>query len=121
MAPEERAQKMAALDMANAIRIGRAQVRREIESGEQDLVELILDPPECVVGAKIGTILKWAPRMGASKATRMLRGVVFSTDIPLEHLGQATREKIVERYQAWQEQLKRNQRTYESRDSRVAA
>ena len=58
------AQYLPMLDYANAIRMGRAQVKREIRSGEKSIREAL--ELECVQGMRVWDLLKaqweWGPQ-----------------------------------------------------------
>ncbi len=65
-------QSMKALSRANEIRIARAQLKRELAAGEQDIGELVLDPPESCQTAKPAELLRAVPMLGPRKADRIL-------------------------------------------------
>lgn len=71
-------QHLAALERANEIRTGRAEVKRSVvfaggrQAGCRVLVELLSAPPEVLLTAKIGDALCWPSRIGPKFAGRML-------------------------------------------------
>lgn len=65
-------QRMEALQKANAIRSQRAQLKKELKSGELDIVAVLKDPPEFLRTAKVIDLLLVVPKFGRVKATRVL-------------------------------------------------
>jgi hypothetical protein len=65
-------QRMQALALANEIRMGRAQLKRDMKVGRRHLRELLEQPPELIDTMKILDLLLAAPKVGRVKATKML-------------------------------------------------
>jgi hypothetical protein len=65
-------QRMEALSRANHIRVRRAQLKRDLKAGRVRIGELIADPPDEVLTAKVYDMLVAVPRLGRVKATRLL-------------------------------------------------
>jgi hypothetical protein len=95
-------QRRAALKRANRVRYARAELKRQIVAGEVDLAELVLDPPEIMLSAKIGDVLEWGYGIGRWRAQRILAGgvpgrpPVARANARLEHLSAPTRARIAE-------------------------
>lgn len=94
------AQRKTALKRANRIRSARAQMKEQIKSGELDICDLILDPPDDLVSATIGEVVEWAPGIGRWRSTKVLTGVVRPT-VRMGELGDYTRQRIVSRVREW--------------------
>jgi hypothetical protein len=73
-APPDRslAQRMTALERANAVRSARAQLKVDILAGRQDPVEILLSPPPSVDSMKVFDLLLATPKVGRSKALKRL-------------------------------------------------
>ena len=65
-------QRMEALSRANHIRVRRAQLKRDLKAGRVRIGDLIADPPDEVLTAKVYDMLVAVPRLGRVKATRLL-------------------------------------------------
>lgn len=65
-------QRMEALHKANDIRSRRAQLKKELKSGDADIIEVLKNPPEYLLTAKIIDLLLVVPKFGRVKATRVL-------------------------------------------------
>jgi hypothetical protein len=93
-------QHMEALARANAIRLRRARLRREVAAGNRSLADVIADPPVEAKGATVGSALAWQYRWGSERVRRFLsdlqgRGVVFLSETrPLEALTQRERHHL---------------------------
>ncbi len=73
-APERSlAQRLDALQRANVVRTERAQLKRDLKSGRVAIQTLLLDPPACMITAKVFDILLAVPKYGRVKANRTLR------------------------------------------------
>jgi hypothetical protein len=65
-------QRMEALNRANQIRVRRAQLKRDLKGGQVRIADVIADPPDEVLTAKVYDMLVAVPRLGRVKATRLL-------------------------------------------------
>lgn len=65
-------QRREALSKANAIRSFRADLKRDIKGGRQDVCALLLNPPEMLETMKIIDLLLAAPKYGRVKVNRAL-------------------------------------------------
>lgn len=63
---------MEALQKANAIRSRRAQLKKELKSGDRDIIDVLNNPPEYLLTAKVIDLLLVVPKFGRVKATRVL-------------------------------------------------
>lgn len=80
-----------ALEKANVVRSGKAQLRREIQARGREgafvLADMILDPPLVIERSYVWQIVNWAPKVGDARAARMLRSCGID---PWRRLGKLT-------------------------------
>jgi hypothetical protein len=94
------AHRMEALARANAIRTGRARLRREVAAGRRAVADVISDPPVEARTASVGDVLGWQHRWGRARVTRFLadlraRRVAFVAETrPLEALTPRERHQL---------------------------
>ena len=67
-------QRRLALERANAVRIARAKLKKDLASGKADLAPLILDPPEFV--AELQRVPGFAARGMGGRGARDVRAVL---------------------------------------------
>ena len=89
-------QRMDALRRANEIRSQRAQLKKDLKSGALSVDELIADPPEYVLTAKVFDMIVAAPKYGKVKATRLLNQCRISQGKTLGGLSERQRAELVE-------------------------
>ena len=65
-------QRRQALARANAVRVARAKLKKDLAAGNADLAPLIVKPPEYAATAKVVDLLVSLPRIGQVKAHRIL-------------------------------------------------
>ena len=65
-------QRLRALRLANEIRSGRAQLKRDLAAGRARLDRVIADPPGCARTAKVYELLLALPKVGPARAARCL-------------------------------------------------
>jgi hypothetical protein len=65
-------QRMDALRHANEIRSRRAQLKRDLKAGRQPIHELLLDPPDYLLTAKVFDLLLAVPKYGRVKVNKVL-------------------------------------------------
>lgn len=66
-------QRMLALKNANEIRTRRAALKRDIRDGGTQIRDVILEPPDYALTARVYDLLVAAPKLGPVKARRALR------------------------------------------------
>lgn len=66
------AQRLDALQHANDIRMRRAQLKRDLKAGREDIMELLLEPPEYIRTAKVFELLLSCPKWGRVKVNKTL-------------------------------------------------
>jgi hypothetical protein len=65
-------QRRQALARANAVRIARAKLKKDLAAGHADLAPLIVDPPEFAASAKVVDLLVSLPKIGQVRAHQIL-------------------------------------------------
>lgn len=89
-------QRMDALRRANEIRSRRAQLKRDLKNGEVTITEVIADPPEFVLTAKVFDMLMAVPKYGKVKATRFLNQCRISQGKTIGGLSERQRSELLE-------------------------
>ncbi len=64
---------MQALKKANEIRSARARLKRDLKAGRVRISDLLLNPPEYLLSAKVFDLLLSVPKYGRVKANKVLR------------------------------------------------
>ena len=67
-----REQRLVALEQANEVRTARAELKKELASGEIELVQILADLPPCVRTARVRDVLLVLPKIGSVRAARIL-------------------------------------------------
>lgn len=88
-------ERHSALEEANRIRFARADVKRQLKSGELDMYELLMDPSEELKGAKAQEMLLAMRGMGRIKVNRVLREAGISTSKTLVGLTHGQRDRLI--------------------------
>ena len=65
-------QRRQALERANAVRIARAKLKKDLAAGNTDLAPLIDNPPDYAASAKVVDLLVSLPKIGQVKAHQIL-------------------------------------------------
>ncbi len=66
------AQRRAALERANDVRVKRAEIKRQINRGEASVTDALRDRPEWLHTCKVYTLLLAMPGIGSVKAMRWM-------------------------------------------------
>lgn len=98
------AQCLEALEKANGVRVARSLLKQRVYAGEVRVIELLLDPPECISPhpdryRKIPTVaevLSWQKRWGPRRAFRFLKRLNVSPTLTPSDLSPATIRRIGE-------------------------
>lgn len=88
-------QRMEALQRANDIRSRRAQLKRDLKAGRTSIADLLLDPPEYVMTAKVFDLLLAVPKYGRVKVTKILSLCRISPSKTLGGLSERQRGELV--------------------------
>lgn len=89
-------QRMEALAKANEIRTLRAQLKKDIKAGRTALADVIGQPPDFVMTAKVYDMLMAVPKYGRVKATRFLTHCRISQGKTIGGLSERQRAELVE-------------------------
>lgn len=63
-------QHLQALKLANTLRLGRGQARKDVAASRRTVADVLADP--CCANARVAEVLAWQPRWGEAKAGRFL-------------------------------------------------
>jgi hypothetical protein len=88
-------QRREALKRANEIRSRRAQLKRDLKAGRVKIHELLLDPPEYLLTAKVFDLLMAVPKYGRVKVNRALNHCRISPSKTFTGLSQRQRHELV--------------------------
>jgi hypothetical protein len=86
---------MDALQRANEIRTRRAQLKRDLKAGRQNIHQLLMDPPEYVETAKVFDMLLAVPKYGRVKANKILQQCRISPSKTIGGLSERQRGELV--------------------------
>jgi hypothetical protein len=89
-------QRMEALNRANDIRVKRARLKRDLKAGDLRIEQVIADPPEFVLTAKVYDMLVAVPRLGRVKVTRLLTQCRISQSKTVGGLSERQRGELLE-------------------------
>lgn len=67
------------LAIANDVKSSRRELKERLADGEENITNVIADPPRSAVNATIGKVLGWAPGIGQVRTNRILLGANIST------------------------------------------
>jgi hypothetical protein len=88
-------QRMEALKRANDIRVKRAQLKKNLKSGDVSIEQILADPPEFVSTAKVFDMLLAVPKFGRVKATRLLTQCRISQSKTIGGLSDRQRHELI--------------------------
>ena len=88
-------QRMEALKRANDIRVRRAQLKKDLKEGNVHIEEILLDPPEYVMTAKVFDMLLAVPKYGRVKTNRILNQCRISPSKTIGGLSERQRTELV--------------------------
>ena len=89
-------QRMDALQRANTVRSRRAQLKRDLTAGRQSIQQLLLDPPEYVLTAKVFDMLLAVPKYGRVKVNKILTTCRISPSKTIGGLSERQRAELVQ-------------------------
>src|ERR1700755_3659940 len=88
-------QRMESLQRANDIRSRRAQLKRDLKAGRQPIHELLLEPPDYLLTAKVFDLLLAVPKYGRVKVNKILSQCRISPSKTLGGLSERQRGELV--------------------------
>jgi len=86
---------MRALRRANEIRTKRAQLKRDLKAGKVKVEQLLRDPPEWVMSAKVFDMILAVPKYGRVKANKILSQCRISPSKTIGGLSERQRAELV--------------------------
>jgi hypothetical protein len=93
-------QRMEALNRANEIRVKRAELKRQLKSGGARIEQVIADPPDYVLTAKVYDMLVAVPRLGRVKVGRLLTQCRISQSKTVGGLSERQRGELLDLFRA---------------------
>lgn len=94
---QQQEQRREALAKANAVRLEKARLKRDLLAGNADAARLLLDPPPIIQKVRVGDFLTWLPTVGPRRAAVLVRGILPASTIEIRRLSPATREQLAAR------------------------
>jgi len=88
-------QRMEALKRANDIRVRRAQLKKNLKLGRVRIEEILRNPPEYVLTAKVFDMLMAVPKFGRVKAARFLNQCRISQSKTVGGLSDRQRAELI--------------------------
>src|SRR6201995_3720047 len=88
-------QRMEALKRANDIRVRRAQLKKDLKSGQARIQDILSNPPEFVSTAKGFDMLLAVPKFGRVKAARFLNQCRISQSKTVGGLSERQRAELI--------------------------
>jgi hypothetical protein len=88
-------QRRVALKRANEIRSRRARLKRDLKAGREKIHELLLDPPEYLLTAKVSEMMMAVPKYGRVKVDRALKHCRISPSKTFGGLSERQRNELV--------------------------
>ena len=88
-------QRMEALRRANEVRVQRAKLKKDLKVGEVSIDEVLADPPEFLLTAKVFDMLLSVPKFGRVKATRFLNQCRVSQSKTVGGLSERQRSELI--------------------------
>ena len=88
-------QRRDALKEANRIRFKRAELKKQLKTGEESIHDIILDPPEWMETAKVFAFLLATPKYGRVKVNKVLVTCRISPSKTIGGLSQRQRTELV--------------------------
>jgi len=93
-------QRLRALEQANAVRIARAELKKQLALGKLELVQILADPPPCVRTARLRDLLLVLPKIGSVRAARILAHCGIAHSKTLAGLSERQRGELINFFQA---------------------
>ena len=95
-----REQRLVALEQANEVRTARAELKKELASGEIELVQILADLPPCVRTARVRDVLLVLPKIGSVRAARILAHCGIAHSKTLAGLTERQRGELINFFRA---------------------
>jgi hypothetical protein len=92
-----RGQRRAALRKANEVRVGRAQLKRDLAAGRVDIEEILARPPEGAKTARVRELLLAVPGLGPARISRLQVCCGISESRTVDTLSERQRSELIRR------------------------
>lgn len=89
-------QRKDALQRANDVRIRRAQLKRDLKDGRVTIGDVLREPPDYLLTAKVADLLLAVPRLGRVKVNRLLTVCRVAQSKTVGGLSERQRTELVE-------------------------
>jgi hypothetical protein len=93
-------QRMRALERANAVRLARAELKRQIVDGEVSAAGIILEPPHAALSWAIGELLMSQRRWGDTRCRKFLTRNQINETKPLGTLTERQRHLLADQLES---------------------
>ena len=90
-------QRMKALERANAVRLARAELKRQIAHGRRSAADVILELPSEALSWSVGELLMSQRRWGCNRTRKLLWSLQISETRHLEMLTERQRRLLADR------------------------
>jgi hypothetical protein len=87
---------MGALEKANAVRVARAQLKRELAAGRTQLAWVLSDPPAYTRTATLRDLLLAVPKLGPTRVDRALARCRIASAKTVAGLSERQRTEVIE-------------------------
>jgi hypothetical protein len=91
------AQRLEALRNANAVRSGRAQLKKELATGTVMIADILIAPPQCATRQKVHDLLLALPGYGPARVARLLTQCRISPSKTVAGLSDRQRTELASR------------------------
>ena len=88
-------QRLAALRRANAVRSGRAQLKKQLATGSVRITEILATPPECARTQQVEDLLLAVPKLGPARVARLLARCRISPSKTVAGLSDRQRTELI--------------------------
>jgi hypothetical protein len=90
-----REQRMVALERAQEVRLGRAQLKRDIGAGQRPIDALLVDPPDFIETMKLFDLILALPKYGRVKVNKVLAQCRVAPGKTIGGLSPRQRDEVV--------------------------
>jgi hypothetical protein len=98
--PARSSQRLEALRKANEIRVGRAQLKKELATGAVRIEEIIAQPPDFANTERVSSLLLAVPKYGRVRVSRLLTRARISDSKRLGGLSDRQRAELIAHFKS---------------------
>ena len=98
--PARSAQRLEALRKANEIRVGRAQLKKELATGAVRIEEILVRLPDCARTERVSVLLLAVPKYGRVRVSRLLTRVRISDSKTMGGLSDRQRAELIAHFRS---------------------